>query len=646
MFSAATKSARGPNVAANFVEDVFSTWLYTGTATTNAINNGIDLASKGGMVWIKNRTNSAAHGINDTVRGTSNTATLCTNSAGEAGEGFISSVNFSSFNSNGFTITGSTNRSNATSNNFCSWTFRDQPKFFDVVTYTGNGANRTIAHNLGSVPGMIIVKRTDDVADWQVYHRSLANTEYLVLNTTAAKATGATRWNSTTPTSSVFSLGTDATVNASGGTYVAYVFAHDAGGFGTTGTDNVISCGGFTTDGSGNATVSLGYEPQYVMFKSSSAADNWWIVDSMRGIPVVGSEPFLAANSANAENQFGSAVRLTATGFTFNKETDTSFIYIAIRRPMKVPTVGTEVFNSIARTGTGANATVSPGFVTDTVIEGNRTTSTANTKFAAWNRLRGVNYFFTPTTAAEIVGAATIIQANPWDVMDGYKVGTTSIATNASGNTFINWMFKRASGFHDVVCYTGTGANRTLAHNLTVVPELMIVKGRSNITDWNVYSATLGATKYLRLNAESAENTDSTLWNASPTSSVFSVGSSSATNGSGNTFVAYLFATLAGVSKVGSYTGNGTTQAIACGFTGGARFVLIKRTDSLVGWYVYDTARGMTALTNPYLFMNSTAAEVATLGSVTTTTGGFTVNAAILAAINTNAASYIFLAIA
>jgi hypothetical protein len=118
-------------------------------------------------------------------------------------------------------------------------------------------------------------------------------------------------------------------------------------------------------------------------------------------------------------------------------------------------------------------------------------------------------------------------------------------------------------------------------------------------------------------------------------------------NSPSNTYVAYLFATCAGVSKVGSYTGNGSTQTINCGFgAGGARFVLIKRTDSTGDWYVYDTARGMTVLTDPYLLLNSTAAEVATLGSVTTVSTGFALNATILAAINTNAASYIFLAIA
>jgi hypothetical protein len=100
------------------------------------------------------------------------------------------------------------------------------------------------------------------------------------------------------------------------------------------------------------------------------------------------------------------------------------------------------------------------------------------------------------------------------------------------------------------------------------------------------------------------------------------------------------------VSKVFSFTGNGTTQTINCGFAAGARFVLLKATSTTGGWYVYDTARGMTVLTDPYLFMNSTAAEVATLGSVTTVTTGFAVNAAITAGVNTNGVSYIGLAIA
>jgi hypothetical protein len=208
-------------------------------------------------------------------------------------------------------------------------------------------------------------------------------------------------------------------------------------------------------------------------------------------------------------------------------------------------------------------------------------------------------------------------------------------------------MFKRAPGFFDEVCYTGTGANTTQTHNLGVVPELIIVKRRDTTGAWDSYSSALANTEYIVLNTTAAKATGATRWNSTtPTSSVFSIGTSTTTNASGGTYIAYLFATCVGVSKVGTYTGNGTTQTIDCGITAGARFVLIKRTDSTGDWYVYDTARGMTVLTDPYLLLNSTAAEVATLGSVTTVATGFALNSTILAAINVNAGTYLFLAIA
>jgi len=189
----------------------------------------------------------------------------------------------------------------------------------------------------------------------------------------------------------------------------------------------------------------------------------------------------------------------------------------------------------------------------------------------------------------------------------------------------------------------------TVAHNLGVAPEFMIIKRRSSAGNgWLTYSLPTGNQNYGVLNETTAwvSGAQFTWNNTFPTNTVFSLGTAGQLNASGETYVAYLFATCPGVSKVGSYTGNGGTQAIDCGFTGGARFVLIKRTDSTGDWYVYDTARGMTTVTDPYLRTNQNLAEVATSGSVTTTAGGFTVNAAVLTAINTNAASYIFLAIA
>jgi hypothetical protein len=471
----------------------------------------------------------------------------------------------------------------------------------------------------------------------------------MVLNTTAAVATGATRWNSTTPTSTVFSLGTDATVNASAGTYVAYIFASNAAGFGLTGTDNVISCGSYTNDASGNADITLGYEPQWLLIKrTDSGGYDWFVVDTMRGwVNATGNNDYtLSANTSAAEvlDGIGNPV---ANGFQIRGMTPSAtYIYIAIRRgPMKVPTTGTSVFGMSARSGTGANATVTGGQTDDAVLVKNRGSAVASL-FSS--RLTGKGYLVTSATDAEVAAGTTILQANPWDVMDGVKVGTTSTITNATSNTYINCLFKRAPSFMDVVCYTGTSANRTVTHNLGVAPEMYIVKQRSGAANnWGVYTLALGPTKNINLEGTGAAYTDNTVWNATnPTAFVFSLGTSGETNNSGETYVAYLFATCAGVSKVGSYTGNGTTQTIDCGLTAGARFVLIKKTSAVGDWYVYDTARGMTTLTDPYLLLNSSAAEVATLGSVTTVATGFAVNSAILAAINTNAATYIFLAIA
>jgi hypothetical protein len=200
----------------------------------------------------------------------------------------------------------------------------------------------------------------------------------------------------------------------------------------------------------------------------------------------------------------------------------------------------------------------------------------------------------------------------------------------------------------DVVCYTGTGvAGRTVAHNLTVAPELMIVKSRSGATNWIVYSNASGNTKFLQLNTTIAESTGATIWNnTTPTSSVFSLGTATTVNINNGTFVAYLFATCAGVSKVGSYTGTGATQNIDCGFTGGARFVLIKRANSTGAWYYWDTARGIVAGNDPYLLLNSSDAEVSNTDYIDTYSAGFAISSTAPSAINGSGDSFIFLAIA
>tara|TARA_R110000823_G_scaffold79557_2_gene181383 strand:- start:1916 stop:3871 length:1956 start_codon:yes stop_codon:yes gene_type:complete len=634
----------GVPVVPNYIEEVFSTYLYTGNGSTQTITNGIDLSTKGGLVWTKNRTNAYDNYLYDTARGV-NKVLLSNNTIDQ--QSLANTL--TAFNSTGFTL-GNSDYGNITNGAAAvSWTWAKAPKFFDIQTWTGSGSNTTISHSLGSVPACIFVKRTDTTGAWQVYHRSLANTEYLVLNTTAAKATGATRWNSTTPTSTVFSIGTDATVNASGGTYVAYIFAHDSAGFGLTGTDNVISCGSYTGGGTGvNITVNLGWEPQWILVKNTSAAGDWYIADTMRGLTVSADEVVLSPNLSAAEDNKGMFVP-TATGF-FTDSTapvnisGNNYIYIAIRRgPMKVPTSGTSVFGLNARTGTGAVATVTGSAgVSDAVIIKNRGSAVASL-FSS--RLTGTGYLVSSSTAAEVAAGTTILQASPWDVMDGVKVGTASTITNASANTYINYLFNRAPSVFDVCCYTGTGSTRTVTHNLQAVPELLIFKNRGSAVNWKVRLPSALANFDLALNTTSAKGGDTQV--TSFTASSFTInGGSSFYNDSANTYVAYLFATCPNVSKVGSYTGTATTLQIDCGFTGGARLVLIKRTDSTGDWYVWDSARGIVSGNDSYLLLNSTAAEVTNTDYIDTYSAGFEISSTAPAAINASGGTFIFLAIA
>jgi hypothetical protein len=640
---------------------VFSTWLYTGNGATQTITNGINLSANGGLVWTKARYYGISHRLVDTARGPYyELVSNDTSASSYNGQGLTS------FGTTGYSIDagGGYNNSGGT---YVSWTFRKQPKFFDVVTWTGDGtANRAIPHNLGSQPGFITCKKTSGVDAWQTAHRGNGTTGiYGFALNDAAQGYSWSDYN-TYITSTVFYPDQLAGfMNTNGQTYVAYLFAHNAGGFGPTGTDNVISCGSFTTDGSGNASVTLGYEPQWVMYKRTNAASNWVISDVMRGSSLT-TYAQLYADSSGAEDSGAGPFGMIPNATGFNPTgilTSSTYIYIAIRRgPMKVPTDATKVFypNAVAQTDTpdSSNVPFPPDLVNTFSRNGTDRTVIYDT-FNFVDRLRGLGV---PNNSFNLGGrtlVASSTNAEDTSAGGGYvqlKADSQNITRGSGWNsaTYGSWIyyfFRRAPGFFDVVCYTGgKGGAITVNHNLTVVPELVIFKNRSAAANWLVGLLTLsfGGTNYAALLNSSNPRFATGVFPSAPTATTLTIGTGIETNDYFNpyTYVAYLFATCPGVSKVGSYTGNGTTQAIACGFTGGARFVLIKATSTTGNWLTFDTARGMTVLTDPVLSLNSTAAETATLGACTTTTGGFTVNEAILAGVNTSGVSFVFLAIA
>ena len=630
----------GQPSGATDVADVFSTYLYTGTGSAQTITNGIDLAGEGGLVWSKNRGLAEDHCLTDTVRGAGNyLLSSATNAQQTDG-------NIASFNSSGYVFTGN-GRGNYNNYNYASWTFRKKSGFFDCVTWSGdNSTNRQISHSLSGPVGMIILKCTSHATNWTVFHTSLGGTKRLVLNRgDISVQTSQEYWNNTNPTSTNFTVGGSGDNNATGRTYVAYLFADNSS---EDAEDQMIKCGSYT--GNGYAThidINLGWEPQFVLLKNATASGgdlNWQILDTMRGYGVRQSNEYagttrLRANTSDAEQNPNSYYGgISSTGFSAYEDnvsySGDTYIYMAIRAPMmKEPEAATDVFDiSVGVTGSSL-----PSYNSNFPVDMALTRRPASSEtWSIQSRMTGAQTLQPNSIAVEGGGDVE----RQWDYMNGWGDWTGNTTTHYA------WNWKRAKSYMDVVCYSGnTTAGRTVAHSLSVIPEMMWVKCRTDTTSWMVYHAALTGTKYLVLNTTAAPVTHNGNWNnTNPTDSVFTVGDG-ATNVA-QAQIAYLFATSSGVSKVGSFVGNGSSQTISCGFSAGSRFILIKRTDAIGDWYVWDSARGIVAGNDPHLSLKSTSAQITNDDSVDPHNSGFIVNQVSATNINVSSATYIFYAIA
>ena len=316
--------------AVPFVEDVFSTYLYEGTSAIQPIVNGVDLDGEGGLVWTKTREVDRSHFLFDTERGgTEYLSSDITAGSDQRTKG-------ATFDSDGFTLDpGDGGLTNFNGRTYASWTFRKAKNFFDIVTYTGDGgAGREIPHSLGCVPGFMVVKKLNADSDWTTYHRGMGATQYAPLNDTDPYGVAGGIWSNTEPTETNFTVGDNERMNADGDKYVAYLFAHDDS------DESMIKCGSYT--GNGNAvgpTIELGFEPQWVMIKSSSNTSNWIMLDNMRGVVADGFDEDLYANLSYASPPSADFLEFTSTGFIPKNNTgDTNslnqdYIYMAIRKP-------------------------------------------------------------------------------------------------------------------------------------------------------------------------------------------------------------------------------------------------------------------------------------------------------------------------
>ena len=296
--------------------------LYTGNGGTQTITG---VGFQPDFTWIKGRNaGGESHRLTDVVRGTGYNLRTNSSSAQDSSSNMLTS-----WNSDGFAV-GANDASNKNTKNFASWNWKETATAgFDIVSYTGNGsAGKTVAHNLGVVPQMIIVKRYNDgTASWMVYHHKLGTTnpsdKYLSLDTTAAQDNGG--WNSTMPTSSVFTVSADQRVNANGASYIAYVFAEKQG---------YSKFGSFT--GNGNADgpfVYTGFKPAFVMIKNASILTNWVMIDNKR--PGFNSNNyFLSPNLSDAETT-NYELEILSNGFkpltnlSWINESGSNIIYMA-----------------------------------------------------------------------------------------------------------------------------------------------------------------------------------------------------------------------------------------------------------------------------------------------------------------------------
>ena len=296
--------------------DYFNTKLYTGNGSAGHSITGI--GHQPDLVWIKQR-DSRDHFLFNAVNGATKYVASNTNAALATDADTLTP-----FGADGFTL-GSGVGCNENNDTHVAWNWKEHVNAgFDIVTWTGNGSARTIAHSLNKVPTMIMVKDLSAATDWTIYHVGVGNTKRLVLNTNNGEEDDASFFNDTSPTSSVFSIGSSSAVNLSGRNYICYAFTDIVG---------YSKFGSYV--GNGNADgpfIYTGFKPAFVMVKPTVTDDNWVMFDNKR----LGYNPdnnFSYANKTFAEND-SDIIDLVSNGFKMRNSGNTSnraekFIYMA-----------------------------------------------------------------------------------------------------------------------------------------------------------------------------------------------------------------------------------------------------------------------------------------------------------------------------
>lgn len=692
-----TSSARSFNIiiTPDLPSNHFNTVLYTGTDASHAITG---VGFKPDFSWVKRRVSGTeSHALYDSIRGINKQ--LVSNSSAAQYTNTAPYEGFTSFDTDGFTVdnNGATNRA---PNTYVAWSFKagglptatnsgsaggvptsgsviingtastaalagtiaakkisaNTTLGFSVVEWTGTSTEHSIAHELGVKPSVVLIKQYDSSGNWSWYTDVIdGSLDYLYLNTTAAKAdSGRTMFDS------------EKFYWALGGNYIAYCFASKPG---------FSKVGSYTGTGVSGHSVVTGFKPAFVMIKRSSGTGEWYMFDNKR---LTGSYSDQLAANSNAAEVTGTYVKFLANGFQLNtaasnlNENGSTFIYLAFAAdpstttPSLANSFNTTLYNGSSNTPLNVNGI---GFEADfswLKVRNNSWSSGLFSSLMPSGVNNGVKSLYSNRTDAATDSWGTLTwNNNGWTLNGGSYDGSSAHDFGAPPYNYVSWNWKagglasintdgsitslvsanQAAGF-SIVKYTGNGtAGATIGHGLGSKPELFFIKQLNATRDWiawcNEDNTKLG---YLN-HTDSFENSRYSwaLNSTQPTSTTITFSNNASTNASSNEYIAYCFKSIAGYSKVGTYTGLGSGGPLTVNVGFAPTLGIIKRTDSTGGWRMFDTVRG----TDKSLRANSSDAEYddSTNYMDFTSTGFYFSNSQTNSDINAAGGTYIYLAI-
>ena len=673
-------------------EDYFNTKLYTGNGGTQAIT-GVGFAP--GMTWIKARSVGYSHSLQDTLRGPGTATSIYPDLNSPAGTyGMYGQI--SAFGTDGFTVAGGGHGSYPTAQvnqngvTYASWNWKtanstttnndgatqstvraSQESGFSVVKYTGTGSTTTVGHGLNKKPNLIIFKglgATGTGDAWPVYASPITADFTLYLYHTYQAINDALNYNDTEPTSSVFTVGTWNGINKSSVDYVAYCISN---------IDGYQRVGSFIGNGSANGPfIYTGFEPAWIIFKNTDTAYRWYMLDNKRNTTNP-RRSRLFANDPTAETTNSDIVDFHTNGFQIinsdaevNKSGDKILFWAIAANPDTTAPTKANSFKAKLYTGNGdtSNDTLISGigFKPDLVWAKSRN-DTYN--HLLMDSVRGTTSLSANDTTTERTNYSRFVSYED----DGFKIRANNAGDlykiNRTNTNYVAWNWKAAdhdrnlasinndgsiislvsanpaAGF-SIVKWTGTGVNGTkIGHGLEGSPEMIITKGLSNATSWVVGIggvSGMNVNDYLTI-TEYDKSTLSNFYQAYSTNT-FQVGVSAANEmnkSTSNNYISYCFRSISGISKIGTYTGNGSTTGpiTTTGFE--PQFLLVKRLDANARWVVWDNKRDPSNTRTTGLNIEGNYAEITNF-DVDFLSNGFQLKDA-EAALNANGGTYLYM---